>query len=106
MAEKKRINTRAKGDRLERLVKNYYTSLGGEAYRSSGSKGRADVVVFHNGFWHVFQIKANKRPPKKEMDDLRAAKYNHMTRKWLIVIKDGRPDPADWVKERIDQPVK
>jgi hypothetical protein len=93
--KKKRINTTAKGARLERKTIEIMKADGFECMRSAASKGPFDVVCFRYDVVKCIQVKANRMPGKKEMDNLKSIILPEACQKIIFVFKDGKPNDPE-----------
>lgn len=86
-----RINTKAKGTRLELRCRHYLESLGYSCTRAAASLGAWDVIAIGPTDIRVIQVKANRRPGSKEMTTLREFEAPPNVSKEVWVYKDGKP---------------
>ena len=72
MAEpkRKRINTKAKGTRLEHRTMKVLEAAGYKCCRSAASLGEWDVIAIGPAGVRLVQVKANRRPGSVEMETL------------------------------------
>lgn len=91
--KKKRINTAAKGARLERLAISMMKEQGYYCIRSAASKGIFDIIAINSQHCVGIQVKANKSPSKEEMNKILACQnnipINFLRQVW--VFHDGSP---------------
>jgi len=67
---KKRINTKAKGTRLEHRTMKVLEAAGYKCCRSAASLGEWDVIAVGPTNVRLVQVKANRRPGSVEMETL------------------------------------
>ena len=68
--KKKRINTKAKGTRLEHRTMRVLEAAGYKCCRSAASLGEWDVIAIGPAGVRLVQVKANRRPGSIEMETL------------------------------------
>ena len=95
MEKKKRINTVAKGARLERKAIEIMRQKGFTCLRSAASKGAFDIVCFDKTKVVFIQVKANNKPGKAEMDRIIAIELPENCEKKIFIFKDGKPDEPE-----------
>lgn len=93
LKKKKRINTKAKGTRLEHKTMKVLESLGYKCCRSAASLGEWDVIAVGAKRVRLVQVKANRRPGSIEMKALNSfvAPVNCSREVWIW--KDRRKEP-------------
>lgn len=97
MEKKKRINTTAKGARLERKAIEIMKKNGYDCIRSAASKGPFDIVCFSKDKIVCIQVKANRFPGKKETDNLKSIVLPDVCEKSIFVFYDGKPNDPEIV---------
>lgn len=90
---KKDINKTAKGTRVEYQVRDILEPLGYVVTRSAASKGPFDLIAMHPTHTRLIQAKANRRPPKEEIQELLDFKAPATTSKEIWVRKDRVKTP-------------
>jgi len=84
-------NPKAKGSRIERsLVKDLLQCPDTYVIKAGGSLGLFDLVALGSRYVDLVQVKANRRPGRKEMAALKAFKAPSYAAKWLVVVKDRK----------------
>ena len=93
LKDKKRINTKAKGNRNERRSMDFYEKQGYYCTKSSASLGLWDVIAYSKSDWLVIQIKTNRRPSSLEIAAMREEMVPPGTKKIIHVWKDYQRAP-------------
>ena len=68
--KKKRVNTAAKGARIEREAKHLLEAVGYEVTRAAASKGKWDLVAVGPLGVRLIQVKTNAPPSAIELENL------------------------------------
>ena len=84
-----------KGRRLEQRAKEELLKDGYYAVRTAGSKGLFDVVGINENEFILIQIKSNRPPSQKEVDDIKNFNCPQNCLKQIWVWKDYK----GWIKE-------
>lgn len=85
------MNAKAKGSRSECKVRDHYEALGAYVLKAGGSLGLWDLVALHPDWGVVLcQVKTNRNPGSKELNELRAFQCHSSWRKVLAIVRDRR----------------
>mgnify|MGYP003627953788 CR=1 FL=1 len=90
---KKRINTAAKGRRLEHKTIKVLKRVGYDCMRSAASKGTWDVIAIGPVDIRLVQVKANRPPGPIERENMAEAVAPPNATKEFWVWKDGEREP-------------
>jgi Holliday junction resolvase len=90
-------NPKAKGSRLERVVKRRLEAEGKVVIKAGASLGPADIVALDLewGSVELIQVKANRPPAPKERMALKALQGRCGDPKWHVQIW-VKPDRKEW----------
>lgn len=90
------MNTKAKGARNERKIRDILLSYNWYVTKAGASLGLWDLVAINPTIGDVMliQVKTNRPPPAREMTALKAfadsvRKHKHFSC-WLVVVKDRK----------------
>lgn len=90
---KKRINTAAKGRRLEHKTIRVLEAAGYDCTRAAASKGTWDIVAMNEDNLRLIQVKANHPPGPKERQSMAGAKAPPLASREFWVWKDNVREP-------------
>ena len=90
---KKRINTAAKGRRLEHKTIRVLEAAGYDCTRAAASKGTWDIVAMNEDNLRLIQVKANHPPGPKERQSMAGAKAPPLASTEFRVWKDNVREP-------------
>ena len=90
---KKRINTKAKGTRLEHRTMRVLEAAGYKCCRSAASLGEWDVIAVGPAGVRLVQVKANRRPGSVEMETLHSFQTPANCSREVWVWKDRARQP-------------
>ena len=88
-----KINTAAKGRRLEHKTIRRLELQGYDCTRSAGSKGKWDIIAIGENGIKLVQVKANRPPGSKECREMIQASVPHNATKEYWVWKDNAREP-------------
>ena len=87
------MNTKAKGSKNELKAKKLLELAGFTVIKSGGSFGTWDLIAWNNTKIRFIQVKTNKMPPLKEINQIKAAVVPLAATKELWIFKDYQKDP-------------
>ena len=90
---KKRINTAAKGRRLEHKTIRVLESAGYDCTRAAASKGTWDIVAINSQGIRLVQVKANRPPGPLEREAMQEAIAPPNASREYWIWKDGAREP-------------